>query len=162
MEKYLPIVTVDENPSYPLSKDTRYNPEIRAGLLINGYEDLIIETRLANLGNANPKLASTLAWKLARSRSGLFETKHSRPSSFEPRLIETIRVNTKSDNKSVKELRKGMKLTQEQLAYKAGIKLSTLQKIERYDSLPLGTSIEVGLRLARTLNVPLESLVVLK
>lgn len=62
---------------------------------------------------------------------------------------------------SIKMLRKSKQMTQEQLAYAAGVKLSTLQKIERYETLPLGTSIEVGAKLARALDTKLEHLIVL-
>ena len=60
---------------------------------------------------------------------------------------------------TVQTLRKEQKLTQEALAVKAGVKLSTLQKIERADSMPLGTSVEVAVRLARALGVQVEELV---
>ena len=60
---------------------------------------------------------------------------------------------------TVQTLRKEQKLTQEALAAKAGVKLSTLQKIERADSMPMGTSVEVAVRLARTLGVSVEDLV---
>lgn len=60
---------------------------------------------------------------------------------------------------TVQTLRKEQKLTQEALAMKAGVKLSTLQKIERADSMPLGTSVEVAVRLACALGVSVEEIV---
>ena len=60
---------------------------------------------------------------------------------------------------TVQELRKGKGMTQQELAMAAGVKISTLQKIERVPSMPLGTSVEVALRLARVLGVSVEDLV---
>lgn len=60
---------------------------------------------------------------------------------------------------TVQTLRKQQKLTQEELALRAGVKLSTLQKIERADNMPSGTSVEVAVRLARALGVQVEELV---
>lgn len=61
--------------------------------------------------------------------------------------------------KNIQERRKERNMTQEQLANKAGVKLSTLQKIERYDTLPLGTTVEVGMKLARALDTQLDKLI---
>ena len=60
---------------------------------------------------------------------------------------------------TVQELRKAKGMTQFDLAVASGVKLSTLQKIERMDSLPLGTTVDVAVRLARTLDVTVEELV---
>lgn len=60
---------------------------------------------------------------------------------------------------TVQELRKEKGMTQFDLAVASGVKLSTLQKIERVPSIPLGTSVEVVVRLARTLGVSVEDLV---
>ena len=60
---------------------------------------------------------------------------------------------------TVQELRKEKGMTQFELAVASGVKLSTLQKIERADTIPLGTSVEVAVRLARTLGVSVEDLV---
>lgn len=63
---------------------------------------------------------------------------------------------------TVQEIRKAKGMTQFDLAVASGVKLSTLQKIERADSMPLGTSVEVAVRLARTLGVSVEELVVIE
>ena len=60
---------------------------------------------------------------------------------------------------TVQELRKEKGMTQFELAVASGVKLSTLQKIERADTIPAGTSVEVAVRLARTLGVSVEDLV---
>ena len=60
---------------------------------------------------------------------------------------------------TVQELRKQKNMTQFDLAVASGVKLSTLQKIERAPSMPLGTSVEVAVRLARELGVRVEDLV---
>lgn len=60
---------------------------------------------------------------------------------------------------TVQELRREKGMTQFDLAVASGVKLSTLQKIERAASLPLGTSVEVAVRLARVLGVSVEELV---
>ena len=60
---------------------------------------------------------------------------------------------------TVQELRKEKGMTQFDLAVASGVKLSTLQKIERVDTIPPGTSVEVAVRLARTLGVSVEDLV---
>ncbi|MBR5302812.1 MAG: helix-turn-helix transcriptional regulator [Clostridia bacterium] len=60
---------------------------------------------------------------------------------------------------TVQERRKEKGLTQQELAVAAGVKISTLQKIERAASMPLGTSVEVAVRLARVLGCCVEDLV---
>lgn len=60
---------------------------------------------------------------------------------------------------TVQELRKKKGMTQQELSIAAGVKLSTLQKIERVQSMPLGTSVEVAVRLARVLGCSVEDLV---
>ena len=60
---------------------------------------------------------------------------------------------------TVQELRKAKGMTQQELAMAASVKISTLQKIERMPGIPLGTSVEVALRLARALGVSVEELV---
>lgn len=60
---------------------------------------------------------------------------------------------------TVQELRKAKGMTQQDLAIGAGVKISTLQKIERADAMPLGTTVEVAVRLARALGVQVEDLV---
>lgn len=59
---------------------------------------------------------------------------------------------------TVGQLRRAQGLTQEQLSLRAGVKLTTLQKIERADTMPPGTSVEVAVRLARELGVSVEEL----
>lgn len=59
---------------------------------------------------------------------------------------------------TVQELRKAKGMTQQELAISAGIKISTLQKIERAETLPPGTSVEVAVRIARALGVTVEDL----
>lgn len=63
---------------------------------------------------------------------------------------------------TIQELRKERGMTQQELSVAAGVKISTLQKIERAQSLPLGTSVEVAVRLARVLGCSVEDLVELE
>lgn len=60
---------------------------------------------------------------------------------------------------NVQELRREKGMTQQELADASGVKISTLQKIERMRSMPMGTSVEVALRLARALGVSVEDIV---
>ena len=60
--------------------------------------------------------------------------------------------------KTVQEIRKERNMTQFELAVKSGVKISTLQKIERAATMPAGTSIETAMRLAKTLGVQVEDL----
>lgn len=60
---------------------------------------------------------------------------------------------------TVQALRKAQGMTQEQLAQKSGVKLSTLQKIERAGDMPPGTSVESAVKLARALGVTVEDIV---
>lgn len=60
---------------------------------------------------------------------------------------------------TVKEARLAAGLTQEQLAMKSGVKISTLQKLERGASSANNATAETVLRLAHALDVRIEELV---
>lgn len=60
---------------------------------------------------------------------------------------------------TIKEARLNAGLKQEELAMKSGVKLSTLQKLERGASNINGATVETVLRLAHTLGVTVEDLV---
>ena len=60
---------------------------------------------------------------------------------------------------TIKEARLNAGLTQEELAIKSGVKLSTLQKLERGVNSVNGATAETVLRLARALGVSIDELV---
>ena len=60
---------------------------------------------------------------------------------------------------TLKEARLKAGMTQEELAMRSGVKLSTLQKLERGASSMNGAAAETVLRLAHTLEVSVEDLV---
>ena len=60
---------------------------------------------------------------------------------------------------TIKEARLNAGLTQEELAIKSGVKLSTLQKLERGVNSINGATAETVLRLARALGVSIDELV---
>ncbi len=59
---------------------------------------------------------------------------------------------------TIKEARLKAGLKQEELAMKSGVKLSTLQKLERGASSVNGATVETILRLAHALGVTVEDL----
>ncbi len=63
---------------------------------------------------------------------------------------------------TIKEARIKAGLTQEELAMKSGVKLSTLQKLERGVNSMNGATAETVLRLARALGVTVEDLVTIE
>mgnify|MGYP004593326195 FL=1 len=63
---------------------------------------------------------------------------------------------------TIKEARLKAGLTQEELAMKSGVKLSTLQKLERGVNSMNGATAETVLRLARALGVTVEDLVTIE
>ena len=60
---------------------------------------------------------------------------------------------------TIKEARLNAGVTQEELAIKSGVKLSTLQKLERGVNSINGATAETVLRLARALGVSIDELV---
>ena len=63
---------------------------------------------------------------------------------------------------TIKEARLKAGLKQEELAMKSGVKLSTLQKLERGVNSMNGATAETVLRLARALGVTVEDLVTIE
>ena len=58
----------------------------------------------------------------------------------------------------LKQLRTDAELTQEQLAVRSGVKLSTVQKLESGSNSIMGARFETVLRLAEALDVKVEEL----
>ena len=58
----------------------------------------------------------------------------------------------------VKQLRMAHDMTQEQLAVRSGVKLSTIQKLESGANSIMGAKFETVLRLAEALDVKVEEL----
>ena len=61
----------------------------------------------------------------------------------------------------LKEYRQKAGITQEELAMRSGVKLSTLQKLETGKNSLNGAAAETVLRLARALGVSVEALVII-
>ena len=61
--------------------------------------------------------------------------------------------------KTIGEVRKARRMTQEQLATVSGVKLSTLQKLERGVNDPRGAEAETICRIARVLGMHAEDFV---
>lgn len=60
---------------------------------------------------------------------------------------------------TLKNARKQLNLTQEQLSLKSGVKLTTLQKLEHGTNNINAASVETVIRLSRALGVGIEDLV---
>ena len=61
----------------------------------------------------------------------------------------------------LKEYRQKAGITQEELAMRSGVKLSTLQKLETGKNSINGAAAETVLRLARALGISVEALVII-
>ena len=59
----------------------------------------------------------------------------------------------------IKELRAATGMTQEELARKANVKLTTLQKLESGANSIMGAKLATAAQIAKALNTPIESLI---